>query len=149
MARKNSGKQQQPSEPVVFKVIDSSSSAPPSSPVGGLRFPALTKSNSLQISSGGKSNLVSKKSLEGSKRKSKRTRSTSIGKAKFESQSCPSTRPSSSVAATRNSRPNSPRGSSSPVSPRSPSMSRRSLSFGTMKNSRSRQNSPSRSGTFS
>jgi hypothetical protein len=28
-------------------------------------------------------------------------------------------------------------------------MSRRSLSFGTMKNSRSRQNSPSRSGSFS
>ena len=142
MARKNSSKQQQPPETVVisssFKSIDSSSSAPPSSPVGGPKFPALTKSNSLQIGSGGKGNLVSKKSLEVSKRKSKRTRSASIGKSKFESQSCPTSRPSSSVA--RGSRPNSP------ISPRSPVMSRRALSFGAMKNSRSRQNSPSRSG---
>ncbi len=75
------------------------------------------------------SSVPGKKSVAGINRKSKRARSGSAGRIRLESQSCPSSRPSSSFGQT--SRPNSPDSPASPLSP-----SRRAISFNSVKHNR-------------
>ena len=130
LARKNSGKGQLPQDASTISTFNVKLS---------------------EMSTNAETRLIKSSSVPAKKgsgnRKGKRSRSGSACKPKPESQSCPVSRPSSSFA--QNSRPNSPLDSVSPTSPRSP---RRSLSFNSLKRSKSRprQNtSPSGSGPSS